>query len=225
MNLYYPAIARITISLLATLSLAGSSPRIPAGYTPQPGDIVFQSFPPNPLTIAIEGCTHSPLSHCGIVTTKPRAKGKGTEWVVLEAVGPVKETALGDWIRRGRDHHLAVFRLQGELAGKIPHILGAATRYSGRPYDSRFRWDDQTIYCSELVHKAVRDATGTELGKMEKLGSLNWKPHEATIRALENGEPPLDRQMITPVALTRDPRLKLTFLSGYRLDGNSICSP
>ena len=219
------SLARVALGLLATISIASSKPQLPAGYTPLPGDIVFQSFPPNPLTLAIEGSTSSPLSHCGIVATRTDRKAKGVEWVVIEAVGPVKETPLAEWIQRGRDHHLAVFRLQDDLTGQIPRILAAARRYTGRPYDSRFRWDDQAIYCSELVHKAVRDATGTQLGKMEKLGSLNWKPHEATIRALEGGDPPLTREMVTPVSITRDPKLKRAFVTGYKLDGDNIGDP
>ncbi len=214
------------LSLFSLVSLAVAGPKLPEGYTPKSGDVVFQSFHHNPLTNAIEGSTGSPLSHCGIVAEKPKSKLKsGPQWVVIEAVGPVKETPLTEWIARGRGQYLAVYQFQGDLANNIPAILAAARKYAGRPYDSRFRWDDEAIYCSELVHKAVRDATKITVGKMEKLGSLDWQPHEATIRALEGGPPPLDRQMVTPVSIARDPNLNRVFVSGYKFSGKELVSP
>lgn len=195
-----------------------SCAHMPEGYAPREGDVVFQSFPPNPLTVAIEGCQGSPLSHCGIVATRERREGKTAtnEWVVIEAVGPVKETPLASWIGRGRGKRLAVYRFADEkLASSVPAITAAARKYLGRPYDLRYEWSDDSFYCSELVFKATRDATGREIGKFDRLGDLDWKPHEVTIRALEGGNPPLDRKMVTPVALTRAPELKLVFLSGY----------
>jgi hypothetical protein len=205
----------ITLVLCLFFS-AISCANLPEGYVPREGDIVFQSFPRNPLTDAIEGCQGSPLSHCGIVAPA-RGKNKGgTRWVVIEAVGPVKETPLASWIARGRGKRLAVYRFDDEkLVASTPAIIAAARRYLGRPYDLRYQWSDESFYCSELVFKATRDATGKRIGKMDRLGDLDWKPHEATIRALEGGNPPLDREMITPVALTRAPELKLLFLSGY----------
>ncbi|MCX7414884.1 MAG: hypothetical protein NTY25_00090 [Planctomycetia bacterium] len=38
-----------------------------AKYTPQDGDVIFQSLPYGPVVWAIEGVTKSPYSHCGIV--------------------------------------------------------------------------------------------------------------------------------------------------------------
>lgn len=201
---------------LCLLFSAISCAQLPEGYAPREGDIVFQSFPRNPLTDAIEGCQGSPLSHCGIVAPARGKKKAGAEWVVVEAVGPVKETPLVAWIQRGRGQRLAVYRFNDEkLIARSPAIIAAARKYLGRPYDLRYRWDDENFYCSELVYKATRDATGREIGKLDRLGDLDWKPHEATIRALEGGDPPLDRKMITPIALTRAPELKLLFLSGY----------
>jgi Permuted papain-like amidase enzyme, YaeF/YiiX, C92 family len=221
-----PRLIRGLVGLLATVSVAAAAPKLPEGYTPKPGDVVFQSFHLNPLTIAIEGSTKSPLSHCGIVAEKPKSKLKSApQWVVIEAVGPVKETPLSEWIARGRGQYLAVYRFQGDLATNIPAILASARKYAGRPYDSRFRWDDTAIYCSELVHKAVRDATRITVGKMEKLGSLDWRPHEATIRALEGGPPPLDREMVTPVSIARDQKLQRVFVSGYKVEGGELVAP
>lgn len=82
-------------SLLLTICLfltgCASSSAI-TRYTPQQGDILFQSLPHIPVIDAIEGCTHSPYSHCGIVMNE------GGVWHVLEAIGPVRVTRLDRWI-------------------------------------------------------------------------------------------------------------------------------
>lgn len=179
-----------------------------AAYEPQDGDVVFQSFPHNALTDAIEGVTESPLSHCGIL----RRTGPG--WVVIEAVEPVRETPLADWIGRGREGRYLVFRLKEPHREKIPAFLAAARHYLGRPYDIRYRMDDEKIYCSELVYKAFRDAGGGELGRLQKLGDLNWRPHETFIRQLEGGDVPRDREMITPRGVSEAPQLEKVYEGG-----------
>jgi hypothetical protein len=200
------------IVCIALCSLTGCQPggKIPAslaGYEPRAGDFLFQSLPHNPLIDAIEGSSGSPFSHCGIV------KLRGGQWVVIEAIGPVKETALSWWIAQGRDKAYVAFRLREPLAGKIPAILAAAEKYEGRPYDIHYDMDDAKIYCSELLYKAVRDATGRKLGKIRKLGELDWRPYEQVIRSIENGSLPLDRDMITPRAFSEAPELSEVFRS------------
>lgn len=183
-------------------------PSSPAGYEPREGDIYFQSFPHNELTDTIEGVTESPRSHCGILRQRPEG------WVVMEAVEPVRETPLAEWVRRGREGKFEVFRLRAPHRDKIPGMITAAQKYLGRPYDLRYRLDDEKIYCSELVYKAFRDAGGGELGRLQTLGELNWKPHEAFIRHLEGGGLPLDRKMITPRAVSEAPQLEKVYPGG-----------
>ena len=186
---------------------------VPAEYGPQAGDFVFQSLPHNPLIDAIEGSSGSPFSHCGIVKERDGVKRRGDPWVVIEAIGPVKETPLTAWIAQGRDSAFVAFRLRPPLADKIPAIIAAAGNYGGRPYDIHYDMDDGKIYCSELLYKAVRDATGRKLGKMRKLGELNWQPYEKVIRGIENGGLPLDREMITPRDFSEAPELRQVFRS------------
>ncbi len=183
----------------------GAAP--PADYEPRAGDFLFQSLPHDPLVDAIEGSSGSPFSHCGIV------KRLGGQWVVIEAIGPVKETTLQWWIAQGRDRAFVAFRLRPPLAEKIPAIITAAEKYMGRPYDIHYDMDDAKIYCSELLYKAVRDATGRKLGKIRKLGELNWRPYEQVIRHIENGRLPLDREMITPRDFSEAPELQQIFRS------------
>ena len=167
------------------------------GYQPQEGDLAFQSLPHNLLIDCIEGSTGSPFSHCGILHKK--ADGG---WFVIEAIGPVKETPLAAWTSQGREGQYSVYRLKKAYADKIPTFITAAQGYEGLPYDIHYSMDDAAIYCSELIYKAFKKATGEEMGHLQKLGDLHWQPYEALIRQIEGGSLPLDRQMITPKSLT-----------------------
>jgi len=173
-------------------------------YTPQDGDIVFQSLPHSRLVNAIEGVSGSPFSHCGLV-----ARRAGV-WVVYEAYDGVEVTPLKEFIFRGRKHGFAVYRLKPRYQPYVPKIIERTTGYLGRPYDSRYRMDDENIYCSELIYKAFRDATGGEqLGAFVRFGDLPWQPYENTIRYYEGGPVPIDRQMITPKDLAAADQLDM----------------
>jgi hypothetical protein len=163
-------------------------------YEPLEGDLIFQSLPRNPLVDTIEGSTGSPYSHCGILTRKDG------RWVVLEAIGPVRETPLFSWIRRGRGSFFEVYRLKPEFQPTVPAMVARAREFLGLPYDINYELDDEKIYCSELIWKACRHAGGGDLGVLVKLGQLNWRPYERVIRQIE-GSLPLEREMITPRAL------------------------
>lgn len=175
------------------------------GYAPQVGDVVFQSLPHGPLSDLIEAVTASELSHCGIV-----ALDRG-RWVVVEAVGPVKETPLERWIHRGRGERVWAYRLSQSTKAEIDAFIDAARSTLGRPYDVRYRWDDERIYCSELVEKSYERVFGKTLGERVRLGDLDWQGHVEAIRRYEGGEPPLDRRLITPRDLARAPALHRVF--------------
>src|SRR4029079_2312008 len=109
----------------------------------------------------IEGGTESPFSHCGILHYD------GKQWVVIEAIGPVRETPLADWIAQARDVRYTFYRLRDKYREKIPAFIEAAQSYKGLPYDIHYDFDDKAIYCSELIFKAFRKATGEELGRIQ----------------------------------------------------------
>lgn len=176
-----------------------------AQYRPAKGDFVFQSLPHIDLVDAIEGATGSRYSHVGMVIDKDGA------WYVREAIGPVQDTPLYLWILRGRGRNFDVYQLKPAFRKNIEPMLAASKKYLDRPYDFRYRLDDEFIYCSELLYKAYYDATGVRLGKLIKLGQLNWKPYSATIEKYERGPVPLDRDMITPVDLSRAAELEWTY--------------
>ncbi|HEY5894534.1 MAG TPA: YiiX/YebB-like N1pC/P60 family cysteine hydrolase [Chthoniobacterales bacterium] len=195
---------QICLMLLVICSVLNAGCRdVLQGYKPQVGDVIFQSFPHGPLTDAIETVSQSPYSHCGMIVKT--AFG----FHVLEAIGPVTTTPLGDWIKRGRDQGFAVYRLKAAYSKHMTAFVSAAKGYFGRPYDIHFNFDDATIYCSELVFKAFKQATGENLGVIRRLGDLNWRPEETFIRKIENGDLPLDREMITPKALAEATQLEM----------------
>ncbi len=185
---------------LLLTSCASSGPI--TSYTPQQGDIVFQSLPHMPIIDAIEGSTHSPYSHCGIVVKRDNV------WHVLEAIGPVKLTRLERWIGQGREEAFAVSRLKAEFQPKVGAMIAAAEKFTGLPYDIQYELDDEKIYCSELIYKGFKAASGQNLGKTVKLRDLDWKPHEQIIRAIAGDPIPLEREMITPRDLAKAEQLE-----------------
>jgi hypothetical protein len=128
-------------------------------------------------------------------------------WVVLEAIGPVTETPLDEWIARGRNGGFIVERMSLTPA-QWKVSKEKMLSFMGKPYDFQFDMSDDAIYCSELVWKGFKAGTGEELGHLQKLGDLDWKGQEKMIRQLSgDGSLPLDRLMITPQALAKAPQL------------------
>ena len=76
--------------------------------------------------------------------------------------------------------------------------------------------DDEKIYCSELIFKGYRDATGEQLGKLVKFGDLKWARHIPIIIEIE-GSIPVNRIMITPRHLSEARQLEKVFSSKKRL--------
>lgn len=141
----------VTVGVCALLSFAifawvyGTTYVAYWSYQPLEGDILFQSLPHSPLVDAIEGVTASPYSHCGIV-----AKEHG-RWIVYEAFHNVEAIPLKQFLFRGRDLRFAVYRLKSPFQQYVPATIANAKTYLGRPYDVRYRMDDERIYCSELI--------------------------------------------------------------------------
>lgn len=93
-------------------------------------------------------------------------------------------------------------------------MLEEVRRYVGRPYDVRYRMDDEKIYCSELIYKSYLTATGEPLGRLDRFGDLNWEPFRETVERFEGGPPPVERLMITPRGLTEAPEVTLAYSFG-----------
>lgn len=206
---------KTTLALLIAILCSGTAlaggrlKKDEPAYMPMEGDILFQSLPNPPgldLVDAIEGSTGSPYSHCAMVFRQ------GETWKVIEAIGPVQEISLTEWTARGRGKKIWAYRLGEEDRKKVPAALTAMRKDLGKPYDPHYRFDDGAIYCSELIWRGWKAATGHGLGKPMKLGELNWQPYKAVIEAIEGkGNVPLDREMITPRDLAKAKELTLVY--------------
>jgi len=173
-------------------------------YQPKEGDVIFQSLPTGELTEVIEGATHSPYSHVGMLVEK---EGK---WYVREAIGTVHDTGLYRWISRGRQGSFSVYRLKKKYQKYLKPMIQSSKQFLDRPYDINYEMDDGKIYCSELVYKSYKLVSGQQMGKLASLKELDWKPYKDFILSIEDTIP-LDRVMITPKDLAEAEQLEQVF--------------
>jgi len=119
----------------------------------------------------VRALTGSRWTHMGVIFNEPAGP------LVLEAVSPVRKTPFRSWVNHGRDHLYVVKRLR-EADARLPSDVVQKMRklsvaWLGRPYDLRFRWDDDALYCSELAYKLFDRAAQVRLGKLERAMDMN----------------------------------------------------
>lgn len=165
------------------------------------GDIIFQANDGG-QGLAIQLATKSPLTHCGLLF---KEDGK---WMVYEAVQPVRVTPLEQFAINGDDGSYVVRRMKDadnalneESLTKMRDYLKSQV---GKNYDAQFGWGDDRIYCSELVWKAYKEATGEELSELKKMGEHDIFSNPEVRRQVEERWPgvlPLDEPMVSPQAV------------------------
>lgn len=130
------------------------------------GDLIFQTSLSN-QSEAIQLATKSQYSHVGLLYFM------NNEWMVLEAVQPVKLTSLNVWVKRGKDEHYIVKRLKNSNTILTNEVLlkmqNNGQKYLGKNYDLYFEWSNERIYCSELVWKIYKESANIEIGKLQTL--------------------------------------------------------
>lgn len=163
----------------------------------QDGDIIFQSSTSG-QNLAVQLATKSKYSHCGIILKK------GNEWYVLEAVQPVKMTPLNQWIRYGDGGHYVVKRLKDDetvLTDAVEkRMLEEGEKLLNKDYDLLFGWNDEKIYCSELVWKVYKRGANVEVGKLQKLKEFDLS-HPIVKQKLKErygNNIPLEETVISP---------------------------
>lgn len=187
------------------------------------GDIVFHTDNTS-QTLAIMMASGSLYTHTGIIKIS-----EGGEPYVVEAVGPVREVSLDEWIHEGLGGRLTVMRVRDLSPEQAADVLEAANSYYGKPYDPFFTFDTDRIYCSELVYNAFQDGAGLALGRIQTIGELqtNNRPVQMVIARRWSAFPPCQSQgidtlesclplihkqeLITPVSLSQDERLEVVF--------------
>ncbi|MCC6491061.1 MAG: hypothetical protein IT364_26475 [Candidatus Hydrogenedentes bacterium] len=135
-------------------------------FVPQPGDLLFQDIDCGPLCDAIETVTQgvdgAHFSHVGIVS-----RTDSVEPLVIEAVSAgVTETPLSDFLARSKDARGKPKVLAGRLdeahRSLVPEALLVARSFLNVPYDGLYVIDNSSLYCSELVYEAFRQANENE---------------------------------------------------------------
>ncbi|WP_116787204.1 YiiX family permuted papain-like enzyme [Flavobacterium psychrotrophum] len=170
------------------------------------GDIIFQTST-SAQSRAIQLATHTEYSHCGIVY-----KDKG-RYFVFEAIQPVTKTPLSAWIARGKDSHYTVKRLKDTRALTplaLTKMKTAARAMNGKNYDLYFEWSDDRIYCSELIWKLYKNATGLEVGHLKKLKDFNLSAPAVQQKMKERygNNIPMDEKVISPADIYNSDLLK-----------------
>ncbi|MGZ4034822.1 MAG: YiiX/YebB-like N1pC/P60 family cysteine hydrolase, partial [Bacteroidia bacterium] len=88
-----------------------------------------------------------------------------------------------------------------------PAVLGKmktiAERYKGKNYDIYFGWNDDRIYCSELVWKIYKQGAGIEVGKLQQLKDfdLSSEPVKEKLRERYGNNVPLNDTVISPESI------------------------
>jgi hypothetical protein len=166
----------------------------------QNGDLIFH-ISKSEQSEAIQLATKSEYSHCGLIYKKEN------DFFVVEAIQPVRLTPLDEWIARGEKGHYVVKRLKHADQILTPDILKnmkiEGEKFIGKNYDFNFNWNDDKIYCSELVWKIYKRATGIEIGKLEKLGDFDLTNNNVkTILEKRYGKNiPINEIVISPASI------------------------
>jgi len=166
----------------------------------QNGDLIFQTSLSR-QSQAIQLATKSKYSHCGLIYIIDK------DYYVFEAVQPVKMTPLDKWIARGKDGKYVIKRLKDSdkilTSLVLDKMLKIGDQFKGKKYDLTFEWSDDKIYCSELIWKIYKRATGLEIGKLQTLKDfdLSDKNVQKIMKERYGNKIPMDEVVISPVSI------------------------
>jgi hypothetical protein len=164
------------------------------------GDVVLQTSG-SARSALIQRASGSPYSHVGLV----EVTGEGA--FVIEAIAPVSRTPFEAWAARGQGHVVTVLRPKGLDEGARRAVIEVARGWLGRPYDARYEWDDQKLYCSELVVKAFARGAHLEVGRQQRVKDLQVTAEDlAWARSLEVDP---EQSLVTPGSLAEDPHFEV----------------
>jgi len=164
------------------------------------GDIIFQ-ISKSKQSEAIQLATHSKYSHVGIVFIE---KGKP---YVYEAAGKVKWTKLKKFIKNGKKKHFVVKRLKNAEKILTPPVIEkmkkAAGKYDKLDYDIYFEWNDEKIYCSELVWKIYHEILNIEIGDLKQFKDYDFTHPVVKVKLKERfgDNLPEDETVISPASM------------------------
>jgi uncharacterized protein YycO len=172
------------------------------------GDIIFHTSKSQQSKM-LKSATGSNLTHVGVIFYK-----NGLPYVI-EAVQPVKVTSLNSFINRGENAKYKVMRYETELTNEDKNkMISWGKKQLGKPYDIKFQWGDNTMYCSELVWKMYKNA-GIELCETKKFSDFNLtneKVRQAIKSRFKNkNEFSLNEVVVAPVDIYNSDKLNLIY--------------
>ncbi len=176
------------------------------GQKIQNGDIIFQTSKSS-QSKAIQLATNSKYSHMGIIYENDG------QFLVYEAVQPVKLSPLAEWINRGENGHYVIKRLanadQVLTSTTLIKMKQVGEKFNGKSYDIYFEWSDDKIYCSELVWKIYKQAVDIEIGQLEQLADFDLSNDIVKAKMKERyGESiPMDEKVISPATMFESDKL------------------
>lgn len=188
--------AKFAISVLLTLLSAF----VQAEEHYQTGDIIFQTSK-SKMAQAIELATHSKFSHVGVIVDYQG------ELQVLEATQPVRITPLAAFIKRGASGKYEVMRLkqaQQLFTEELKEeFIAEGESWVGKNYDFVFSWNDEELYCSELVYKLYAHALHVNLAQPKPLKSFDLSSPlvKGQLKVKYGENIPYDDNMVSPQQL------------------------
>jgi Permuted papain-like amidase enzyme, YaeF/YiiX, C92 family len=81
-------------------------------------------------------------------------------------------------------------------------VVRAAKKELGKHYDAKYQWDDETLYCSELVVKAFARGADLSIGKQDQVKNLALSAAELAFAAKKGVAP--TQTLVTPGSLAED---------------------
>jgi cell wall-associated NlpC family hydrolase len=193
------------LACLTSLIVVGAEPRRGALATAHPtlhsADVVLQTSG-STRSMLIQRASGSPYSHVGLVEVDSTGAA-----FVIEAIAPVTRTPFDRWAARGKGHRVTVLRARALDEATRAAVVKLATTWLGMPYDARYEWDDEKLYCSELVVKAFAQAAHLELGRQQQVKDLHVSADDLKL-ARSFGISP-SQTLVTPGSLDGDAHLEV----------------
>jgi hypothetical protein len=170
------------------------------------GDIIFHTSKSSQSKM-LQIATNSNITHVGVIFFK---SGKP---YVFEAVSPVKITPLQQFINRGVGSRYSVKRSKTPLtSSELKIMMEYGKRQLGKPYDLKFEWSNEKIYCSELVWKIYHYA-GIRLCDIKTFSDFNLdRPIvKQAITSRYHGKFNINESVVAPVDLYNSNKLKTVY--------------
>ena len=138
------------------------------------GDIVFQ-YTKSGVSSITESITSSPITHVGIIIVEDNKVS------VFEASNKVKFTKLKKFLLKSKNGWLAVKRPAEELSIQQRKLLKENTKqWLNKPYDIKFSWSDEKIYCTELIYKMYENI-GVKISDLQRISDIIEDNEDNTI--------------------------------------------